>query len=95
MLCHDVAGEVCLSGASIAKGYYNLPSLTDENFTVDPVTGKRWFRTGDIGEFDENGKLTIIDRKKDLVKLQHGEYVSLGMYSALKATLFQIAAQHY
>ena len=36
------------------------------------------FRTGDIGHFHENGTLSIIDRKKDLVKLQGGEYVSLG-----------------
>ena len=36
------------------------------------------FRTGDIGKFHENGTLSIIDRKKDLVKLQGGEYVSLG-----------------
>ncbi len=71
-------GEVWLSGESIAKGYYNLPELTRESFIVDPETGRRWLRTGDIGEFDDDGKLTIVDRKKDLVKLQLGEYVSLG-----------------
>ena len=38
----------------------------------------RWFRTGDIGEIHDDGVLKIIDRKKDLVKLQHGEYVSYG-----------------
>ncbi len=38
----------------------------------------RWFRTGDIGEVHPDGVLKIIDRKKDLVKLQHGEYVSYG-----------------
>lgn len=37
-----------------------------------------WFYTGDIGQFHEDGCLEIIDRKKDIVKLQHGEYVSLG-----------------
>jgi len=36
------------------------------------------FRTGDIGQLCEDGTLRIIDRKKDLVKLQGGEYVSLG-----------------
>ena len=40
--------------------------------------GMRWFYTGDIGRFHPDGCLEIIDRKKDIVKLQHGEYVSLG-----------------
>jgi acyl-CoA synthetase (AMP-forming)/AMP-acid ligase II len=38
-------------------------------------------RTGDIGHFCDDGTLRIIDRKKDLVKLQGGEYVSLGKVS--------------
>ena len=46
--------------------------------------GVRWFYTGDIGQFHPDGCLEIIDRKKDIVKLQHGEYVSLG-----KVRLFQ------
>lgn len=41
-------------------------------------TGMRWFYTGDIGRFHPDGCLEIIDRKKDIVKLQHGEYISLG-----------------
>jgi len=40
--------------------------------------GMRWFYTGDIGQFHPDGCLEIIDRKKDIVKLQHGEYISLG-----------------
>ena len=50
--------------------------MTAENFYTEG--GKRWFRTGDVGELFEDGTLRIIDRKKDLVKLQLGEYVSLG-----------------
>ena len=41
-------------------------------------SGMRWFYSGDIGRFHPDGCLEIIDRKKDIVKLQHGEYVSLG-----------------
>ncbi|CAI9759895.1 unnamed protein product [Fraxinus pennsylvanica] len=41
-----------------------------------------WFYTGDIGKFHADGCLEIIDRKKDIVKLQHGEYISLGKVEA-------------
>ena len=53
----------------------------------------RWFYTGDIGQFHEDGCVEIIDRKKDIVKLQAGEYVSLGKVwlqisqKALKASI--------
>lgn len=42
---------------------------------------------GDIGEVDERGCFKIIDRKKDLLKLQQGEYISLGKVSALQRML--------
>lgn len=48
--------------------------------------GIQWFYTGDIGQFHPDGCLEIIDRKKDIVKLQHGEYVSLGKVWLKKAT---------
>ncbi|KAK8541652.1 hypothetical protein V6N13_137754 [Hibiscus sabdariffa] len=44
--------------------------------------GMRWFYTGDIGQFHPDGCLEIVDRKKDIVKLQHGEYISLGKVEA-------------
>ena len=44
------------------------------------------FRTGDIGQIEENGAIKIIDRKKDLVKLQFGEYVSLGKVESVLKT---------
>ncbi|BFG35134.1 hypothetical protein CerSpe_214080 [Prunus speciosa] len=44
--------------------------------------GMRLFYTGDIGQFHADGCLEIIDRNKDIVKLQHGEYVSLGKVEA-------------
>ena len=53
-----------------------MPEKTEEEFFSED--GKRWFKTGDIGRVTEKGNICIIDRKKDLVKLQGGEYVSLG-----------------
>ncbi|RXG53582.1 Long-chain-fatty-acid--CoA ligase 4 [Armadillidium vulgare] len=69
-------GEIIIGGENIAVGYYKNPQKTNEDFLE--MDGRRWFRTGDIGEMDPDGVLKIIDRKKDLVKLQIGEYVSLG-----------------
>nr|XP_045613680.1 long-chain-fatty-acid--CoA ligase 4-like isoform X1 [Procambarus clarkii] len=73
-------GEIMIGGANIAVCYYKNPEKTKEDFCDED--GRRWFRTGDIGEFDSDGSLKIIDRKKDLVKLQFGEYVSLGKVEA-------------
>ena len=77
-------GEIIIGGQNVAAGYYKLPELTEEAFYTDEE-GVRWFRTGDIGTVEEDGSLRIIDRKKDLVKLQQGEYVSLAkVETALK-----------
>lgn len=72
----DNKGEIILGGEMISDGYYKNDLLTDECFFEEG--GIRWFRTGDIGEVTDRGTFKIIDRKKDLVKLQHGEYISLG-----------------
>uniref|UniRef100_A0A1A8BPU7 long-chain-fatty-acid--CoA ligase n=1 Tax=Nothobranchius kadleci TaxID=1051664 RepID=A0A1A8BPU7_NOTKA len=76
-------GEVLVGGPNVTQGYYCHES-NNQDFFVDEK-GQRWFCTGDIGEIYPDGCLQIIDRKKDLVKLQAGEYVSLGkVESALK-----------
>ncbi|KAF0992926.1 hypothetical protein HZS_5498 [Henneguya salminicola] len=54
-----------------------MPEITNEAFITDEKTGKTWFKTGDIGTILKDGTIRIIDRKKDIVKLKHGEYVSL------------------
>jgi len=70
-------GEIYIGGPNVAKGYYRMPEKTEEEFFTDSK-GRRWFKTGDIGQLEEDGSVKIVDRKKDLVKLQFGEYVSLG-----------------
>ncbi|KAF8663626.1 hypothetical protein HU200_055348 [Digitaria exilis] len=78
-------GEVVVGGYSITKGYYNNEAKTNEVYKVDE-RGVHWFYTGDIGQFHPDGCLEIIDRKKDIVKLQHGEYVSLGKVESALST---------
>ena len=63
-------GEVLLRGPIITPGYHNLPDITAEAFTDG------WYHTGDLGEFDARGNLTITDRKKDLFKTSGGKYVA-------------------
>lgn len=65
-------GEVWLRGPSIMEGYYK-----NEKETQEALTSDGWFKTGDIGEWDHNGHLKLIDRKKNLVKTLNGEYIAL------------------
>lgn len=77
-------GEIHIGGDNVALGYYKNEQKTEEDFYDSE--GLRWFRTGDIGEFDPDGVIRIIDRKKDLVKLPGGEYVSYGKVEAVLKT---------
>ncbi|RZI97197.1 MAG: 4-coumarate--CoA ligase, partial [Variovorax sp.] len=60
------AGEVVGSSAGMMTGYHRQPAKTREAEWFD-ATGKRFIRTGDVGRFDDDGFLTLFDRKKDLV----------------------------
>jgi acyl-CoA synthetase (AMP-forming)/AMP-acid ligase II len=67
---HEVAvgetGEVVGHSAGMMVGYHRQPQKTREAEWFDP-TGKRFIRTGDIGRFDADGFLTLLDRKKDMI----------------------------
>ncbi|KAF4504801.1 hypothetical protein G6O67_008209 [Ophiocordyceps sinensis] len=65
-------GEIYIKGMPLMTGYYDNPDETAKALTPDG-----WFKTGDIGEFDTNGHLRVIDRVKNLVKMQGGEYIAL------------------
>ena len=59
-------GEIVGHSPVIMKGYLNQPAKTAETFWHDE-TGKRFVRTGDVGRFDADGFLTLMDRKKDMI----------------------------
>ena len=56
------AGEICARGPQLMQGYWNQPEANAAAFTADG-----YFRTGDIGVFDAQGFLKIVDRKKDMI----------------------------
>lgn len=51
-------GEIVVGGETVSKGYFKLPGKTEEDFFEE--NGRRWFKTGDIGEFHPDGVLKII-----------------------------------
>lgn len=55
-------GELLISGTCITKGYYKNKKATDEVFEFDPVTGKTWYHTEDIGRVLEDGTFSIIGK---------------------------------
>jgi long-subunit acyl-CoA synthetase (AMP-forming) len=67
----DTDGEVLAKSDVVMLGYRNLPDKTAETITADG-----WLRTGDIGSFDEDGYLTIVDRKKELIISAGGKNMS-------------------
>jgi hypothetical protein len=77
-------GEVFIRGGAVTEGYLNNAEENARAFEDG------WFKTGDIGEFDRDGRLKIIDRRKNLVKTLNGEYIALEkvMHSHCSACTF-------
>jgi len=63
-------GELLVRGPSVFKGYWNMPKETAAVFDDG------WFKTGDIASIDEDGYVSITDRKKDLIKTSGGKFIA-------------------
>ncbi|MEP6912261.1 MAG: long-chain fatty acid--CoA ligase [bacterium] len=70
-------GEILVKSPSVMQGYYNHPTSTAA------VMSDGWFATGDVGHIDEQGRLYLTDRKKDLFKLSNGKYVAPQLIESL------------
>lgn len=74
-------GEICFKGVLIMKGYYN-----NEEETRNTIDKDGWLHTGDVGYYDEDGDLFIVDRIKDLIKYK-GFQVRFDGWFASKSNL--------
>ncbi|PGH05989.1 long-chain acyl-CoA synthetase [Blastomyces parvus] len=83
-------GELLLRGNALFKEYYKNPEETAKAMTEDG-----WFRTGDVCQVDHHGRFTIIDRRKNLLKLAQGEYVSPERLEGIYQTACSYVAQAF
>ncbi|MEQ9419874.1 MAG: AMP-binding protein [Rhodospirillaceae bacterium] len=79
------AGEIQIKSEGVTPGYWKAPALTAQSRTSDG-----WFKTGDIGKFDDEGALYVVDRKKDMF-ISGGENVYPAEIENALATFPEIA----
>jgi amino acid adenylation domain-containing protein len=84
LLPAGLAGELCIGGAGLARGYLHRPDLTAEKFLPDPFameTGARLYRTGDLARYRPNGEIEYLGRFDHQVKVR-GFRIELGEIEA-------------
>jgi amino acid adenylation domain-containing protein len=89
--CPDwVAGELCIAGAGLARGYWRDPEKTARGFIHHPVSGEPLYRTGDTGRYLPDGNIEFLGRRDFQVKIQ-GYRIELGEIEAALARHPQVS----
>jgi microcystin synthetase protein McyA len=91
LVADGAVGELCLAGVGLARGYLHDPDLTTARFPTHPVTGVRWYRTGDVCRRAPSGDLQFIGRQDEQIKL-HGQRIELGEIEAALTSAPGVAA---
>jgi amino acid adenylation domain-containing protein len=89
-----VTGELCIAGACLARGYWNRPDLTEQQFVPNPFadgSGERMYRTGDRARYRADGTIEFVGRLDDQVKIR-GNRVELGEIEATLAAHSAVTA---
>jgi amino acid adenylation domain-containing protein/thioester reductase-like protein len=77
-------GEICIGGASVARGYLRRPDLSAQKFGANPPGGGRLYRSGDLGRFLPDGEIEFLGRRDFQVKIR-GYRIELGEIESIIA----------
>ena len=80
-------GEIMFRGSSVFSGYEGDEKKTQETLMEDEKGEGYWLMTGDVGMIDQWGRLRIIDRVKNLIKLAQGEYIAIEKVEGIFASM--------
>jgi acyl-coenzyme A synthetase/AMP-(fatty) acid ligase/acyl carrier protein len=83
------SGEICISGAGVARGYLNQPQLTAQRFVIRMEDGIRMYRTGDLGRLNDDGSIQFLGRMDEQVKVR-GYRIECGEIEAALSSLPEI-----
>ena len=86
----DVAGEICIGGKGVARGYLNREELSAEKFIDNPfVPGEKLYRSGDLGKMNPDGTIDYIGRNDDQVKIR-GYRIEIGEIEKIHPKVWMI-----
>lgn len=81
----NVVGEICIGGPCLARGYLNLPELTDIKYITNPFGPGRIYKTGDLAMWNNDGEIIFQGRNDFQVKI-NGVRIELGEVEAVATT---------